>query len=187
MNTEEELRRLRRDVQYLMDRAAILDCIATHARGCDRHDSDLITSAYHGDGVDEHGYGINPGPEYADFINAAHAGTSQVHTHNITTHSCEIDGDVAHCESYVLVGLLGHDGKTAQLISGRYLDRVERQDGVWRIAVRRSTVELMFTADASVLQSKFFKEKGYQRGTRDKRDLSYQRPLLLDTPPPARW
>jgi len=187
MTTEPDIERLRRDVQYLMDRAAILDCIAAHARGCDRHDPELLTSAYHDDAVDEHGSTINPGPQYAGWANAVHAATSQAHTHNITTHTCEIDGDVAHCESYALVALLGHDGATATLISGRYIDRLERRDGTWRIAVRRSTVELMLTADASMLHSQVFKQQGYIKGTRDTRDLSYQRPLLLGTPPPDRW
>jgi ketosteroid isomerase-like protein len=178
---------LRRDVRYLMDRTAILDCVARHSRGCDRHDDDLITSAYHPDATDEHGLVTNSGADYADWANAAHAATSQVHTHNITTHTCDIDGDVAHCESYVLVVLLGKDGRTVQVISGRYLDRVERRDGRWRIALRRSTVEVMFTADASVLRSSFFTDQGYLKGTRDNDDLSYRRPLLLETPAPARW
>ncbi|MGB8504650.1 MAG: nuclear transport factor 2 family protein, partial [Mycobacterium sp.] len=72
-------------------------------------------------------------------------------------------------------------------ISGRYLDRLERRNGEWRIAVHRSTVEVMFLADASVLQSSFFKDTGYLVGTRDRRDLSYERPLSIDTPAPARW
>ena len=97
---------LARDVRYLMDRADVLDCIARHARGCDRHDVDLICTAYHEDGVDEHGEAINPGPEYGNWANATHAATSQTHTHNITTHTCEIDGDTAHAESYVIVVLL---------------------------------------------------------------------------------
>jgi len=127
------------------------------------------------------------GPEYAAWANSSHARTSVAHTHNITTHSVEIDGDIAHAESNVIVVLLGKNGTTAQFISGRYLDRLERRDGRWRIAVRRSTVEVMFTADASVLQSSFFKQAGYIRGTRDHGDLSYQRPLLIDTDPPERW
>ena len=64
---------------------------------------------------------------------------------------------------------------------------LERRDGRWRIAVRRSTVEVMFLADASVLQSSFFKDTGYPVGTRDRSDLSYQRPLSIDTPAPKRW
>src|SRR3954470_13987920 len=135
---------LRQDVRYLMDRTHILDCISRHARGCDRHDIDLITSAYHADGVDEHGHAVNAGAEYGQWANATHAETSQVHTHNITTHTCEVDGDTAHADSYAIVVLIGSDGKTAQFITGRYIDRLERRNGQWRIAVRRSTVEGMF-------------------------------------------
>jgi hypothetical protein len=187
VTVEQELAVLRRDVQYLKDRTAILDCVQRHSRGCDRHDADLITSAYFPDAVDEHGEASNSGVEYGAWANEAHATTSLAHTHNITTHSCEIDGDEAHAESYVIVVLLGTDERTAQFISGRYLDRLERQDGEWRIALRRSTVELMFIADASVLQSKFFKSKGYIRGTRGADDLSYTRPLTAEAAAPERW
>jgi hypothetical protein len=187
MTAETDLRLLRRDVRYLLDRTAILDCIARHARGCDRHDVELIRAAYHEDGMDEHGIAINSGPEYAEWANKTHAETSIVHTHNITTHSCEIEGDTAHAESYVIVVLIGPEGGSAQLITGRYLDRLERRSGQWRIAVRRSTVEGMFLADARVLQSSFFKDKGYLVGTRDRHDLSYQRPLTMEAPGPARW
>ena len=153
MTMETELENLRRDVQELKDRAAILDCIATHARGCDRHDVALLSSTYHDDGIDEHGTATIPGPEYAAWANAAHAATSDAHLHNVTTHTCEIDGDDAHAESYVLVALLGKDHKTATMMCGRYIDRLERRDAAWKIAVRRSTVELAFTADASLVQS----------------------------------
>ena len=187
MTVDTDVATLARDVRYLMDRTQILDCISRHARGCDRHDNDLITAAYHADGVDEHGDAINPGPEYGAWANETHAQTSRAHTHNITTHTCEIDGDTAYAESYAIVVLISPDLTNAQLISGRYIDRLERQDGQWRIAVRRSTVEGMFLADARVLQSSFFTDKGYLVGTRDRSDLSYQRPLTIDTPGPARW
>ncbi|MET1001203.1 MAG: nuclear transport factor 2 family protein, partial [Acidimicrobiia bacterium] len=155
--------------------------IATHARGCDRHDVALLSSTYHDDGIDEHGTATIPGPEYAAWANAAHAATSDAHLHNVTTHTCEIDGDDAHAESYVLVALLGKDGKAATMMCGRYIDRLERRDGAWKIAVRRSTVELAFTADASLVQSPFFTDLGYLKGTRDRDDLSYTRPLTIET------
>jgi ketosteroid isomerase-like protein len=185
--TDDELRQLRRNVEYLLDRQAILDCIASHARGHDRHDVDLITAAYHDDGYDEHGAAINRGPEYAEWINPVHAAGSQNHLHNITTHTVEIDGDIAHAESYVLVTLLNHDGATARFINGRYIDRLEKRQGTWRIVVRRSTVEVMISADASALQHRMFREQGYARGSRDQRDLSYVRPLQIDTPAPEHW
>jgi hypothetical protein len=182
-----ELDQLRRDVQYLKDRTEILDCIARHARGHDRHDAELITSAYHENGVDEHGYAVNPGPQYAEWANAQHAASSTSHLHNVTTHLCEIDGDIANCESYTMVVLVAPDAKTATIMNGRYLDRLERRDGTWRIAVRRSTVDAVITGDASMLGHPFFEQQGYPRGTRDRDDPSYQRPITLDGPPPPRW
>ena len=81
------LEALQRDVRYLMDRTEILDCISRHARGCDRHDVDLISSAYHGDGVDEHGHSVNSGPDYGEWANRTHAETSRVHTHNTVSYT----------------------------------------------------------------------------------------------------
>jgi hypothetical protein len=184
---EQRVSDIERELQHLKDRAAILDCVASHARGHDRHDVDLLTSAYHADGVDEHGYVVNRGPEYALWANPQHAAGSQSHQHHITTHNCEIEGDVAHCESYVLVALLNHDGLTARIISGRYIDRLERRDDHWRIVVRKATVELMLVGDASILQSDLFRSLGYPRGSRDRADVSYVRPLRHDSSSGDRW
>lgn len=180
-------RTLEEKVQYLLDRQEIADVIARHARGQDRHDIDLLTGTYHHDGVDEHGSTINPGASYAAWANATHATTSASHLHNVTTHLCEVDGDVAHAESYVLVVLLGPDEKTTSIMNGRYMDRLEKRDGTWRIAIRRATVDAVATADASMLHHPFFRQQGYIRGTRDATDVSYQRPVSLDGPDPARW
>ena len=186
MIDDSDFEQLRRDVQHLTDRAEIYDCIAQHARGHDRHDAVVLGGAYAEDSVDEHGTTINPGPDYPGWANTVHAATSASHLHNITTHRCDIDGDQAHAESYVLVTLLSPDESTATVMCGRYLDRLERRDGTWRIALRRSTVELAFTADASLLRSKYFTSQHYLRGTRDGTDLSYERPLELE-PDGTRW
>lgn len=184
---EQELAALQREVRYLRDRQDVLDCISRHARGHDRHDVDLLTAAYHADGVDEHGHAVNSGPAYAEWANATHAATSSSHLHHVTTHTCELDGDVAHCESYVIVVLLSPDGGTTSIMCGRYVDRLEKRAGIWRIAVRRATVDAVATADASLLAHPSFRQQGYVRGTRGGDDVSYQRPLTLDGPDPARW
>jgi hypothetical protein len=168
------------NVQYLMDRTAILDCISRHARGHDRHDDELLTDAYHEDGVDEHGHAINAGPDYAQWANAIHAAGSLLHTHNITTHTCEIAGNEAHCESYVMVVLLNNDGESARIISGRYIDQLEKRNGVWKIALRRTTVDVLLSGDASILKAPMFHDQGYNKGMRNKRDISYLRPLSLE-------
>ncbi|CAN7317915.1 nuclear transport factor 2 family protein [Phenylobacterium sp. LjRoot225] len=187
MDANTRIEQLERKLQYLMDRTEILDCIARHARGCDRHDSDLLASAYHADGVDEHGWAINSGPKYPEWANAQHSAGSQQNMHNITTHACEIDGDVAHAESYAVGLFLNPDGQTARLIAGRYADRLERRDGEWRIALRRTTVDVLMTGEATILSTQLFKDLGYVKGMRDKRDVAYQRPLTLDETPADRW
>jgi hypothetical protein len=184
---DDELAQLRADVRYVKDRFEIQDCIARHARGHDRHDVELLSGTYHEDGADEHGHVINTGLEYASWANRTHATSSASHLHNVTTHLCEIEGDTAECESYVMVVLLSPDEKTTSIMNGRYLDRLERRDGVWRIAARRATVDAVATADASMLGHSFFRQQGYIRGVRDETDVSYQRPTSLNGPEPARW
>lgn len=180
MSDDTELEELRRDVRYLKDRLEILDRVADHARGCDRHDVELLSGTYLADGIDVHGATVNTGADYAEWANGVHAATSQNHLHNLTTHRCEIDGDEAHAESYVMVTLLSPDASTATVMCGRYVDHLARRDGRWRIAVRRATVELAFSADSSLLQSRYFAAQGYEHGTRDRNDLSYERPLTVE-------
>lgn len=186
MNNEQLLAQLQRDVQYLKDRQAILDCVNNHARGCDRFDEELLSSTYHEDGVDEHGFAINPGAQYAGWANKVHAAGSLLHTHNITTHTCDINGNEAHAESYVMVALLNNDGASARIISGRYIDHLHKRDGQWKISLRRSTVDLLLSGDASILNAPVFKQQGYTKGLRSQDDVSYQRPLSLDVTP-ERW
>ncbi|ABW12702.1 conserved hypothetical protein [Parafrankia sp. EAN1pec] len=185
MSIEDELKELRREVQYVKDRVAILDCIMAQSRGHDRHDLELMRSVYHEDGVDEHGPVVKLGPEYGDYANKAHASVFVDHLHNITTHTCEIDGDEAHCESYVIGAMRARDGKSVHLFGGRYLDRVERRDGVWRIALRRCTLEWTMAGDTSLLTSGAF--AGFVKGTWDKSDPSYARPQDLEKTPVERW
>lgn len=176
-----DLEQLARDVAYLKDRLAIEDCVHTHARGHDRFDVEMMTACYHEDGIDEHGAAaIHSGPDYGEWANATHARGALLNLHNITTHTCEITGDTAHAESYVLVGLLNPDGVSVRFINGRYVDRLEKRDGTWRIALRRCTLDFMLQGDASLLKSPYIGAAGYIRGTRDKRDVSYMRPLTLD-------
>jgi hypothetical protein len=83
--------------------------------------------------------------------------------------------------------MLNHDGVTARVLTGRYVDRLEKRQGAWRIVVRRSTAEAAFTADASIVETDLFRDRHFAKGSRDKTDLVYQRPLEIDTPAPAVW
>ena len=176
----DELDALRRRLQYVEDRIAILDVINNQSRGHDRHDAELMGSVYHEDGVDEHGPVVKFGPEYGEWANAAHTGVFEDHLHNITTHTCEINGDEAHAESYVMGAMRAKGGKVVSLMGGRYIDRLERRDGVWKIALRRCTLEWMMSGDSSVMASGAV--KGFIKGRWDRTDPSYARPLQQDSP-----
>ena len=179
--TDDQLRQLLRDVQYLKDRQAILDVIMRHARGHDRHDTGLMNSCFWDDGVDEHGQFVTAGPGYGDWANKTHTAGYLLHLHNITNHTCEIDGDTAHCETYVLGALLPRSAPgRAKLVSGRYLDRLERRAGEWRILVRRTTIEVEVEGESKWPENEI--SETFPKGTWDTGDLSYARPLRLDSP-----
>ncbi|KUI28373.1 hypothetical protein AU196_17505 [Mycobacterium sp. IS-1742] len=180
MTNSDEMEQLRRRVQFLEDRTAILDCVMNQARGHDRHDAELMGSVYFDDGIDEHGPTVKTGPEYGDWANQAHTAVFEDHLHNITTHTCEIDGDVAHAESYVMGAMRVKGGKIVSLMGGRYIDRLERRDGVWKIALRRCTIEWMISGDSSILGKGAV--QGFIKGKWDTTDASYLRPLKLDDP-----
>jgi hypothetical protein len=184
MSLENELAELKSAVQHLLDRQAILDVIVRESRGRDRHDTEVTASCYWPEGADEHGPVPFPATEYPEIANKGHAGAFSVNQHNLANHICEIDGDTAYCETYVVGTLLSLDGLTATVAAGRYLDQLEKRDGEWRILWRRSTVEVAMQGDASWLQTP--PVKGFLKGTRDRSDLSYQRPYEVGGPG-ARW
>jgi SnoaL-like domain len=180
--TPEVERRLLADVQYLKDRQAILDVIHQQSRGVDRHDAELVADAFHENSWDEHGAQVTRGKQYGHWANDTHAKGSQINMHHITTHTCDIDGEVAHTESYVIGLMLNHDGVTARLLAGRYVDRLEKRDGQWKLVVRRSTAEVCFSGDATLMTLAAFTDRRFPKGGRDRTDLSYARPLEIDRP-----
>jgi len=179
--TDDQLQQLLKDVQYLKDRQAILDVVMRQARGHDRHDKELMNSCFWDDGADEHGQFVTPGSEYGDWANATHAAGYFLHMHNITNHSCEIDGDTAHTESYVIGAMLPRSGPgRAWFVSGRYIDRLERRDGEWKILLRRTTIEVEIRGESTWPDNPV--SETFPKGTWDTADLSYARPLQLDSP-----
>jgi hypothetical protein len=180
MTSDDRLAQLERKIQHLTDRQEILDCIVRNSRGNDRFDAELVTSSYHPDGVHELGSEVIPGLKYGEHANQAHGAMCEQNLHHVTMHSCEIDGDVAHAESYVIGIFLDKGSETSRILSGRYIDRLEKRDGAWRIMVRRATVEVVLEGAASVLNTPAFRSRGYLKGARDKGDLSYARPLTAE-------
>jgi hypothetical protein len=162
-------------VRYLKDRQDIRDIIIRESRGRDRQDVAQIASCWWEDGVDEHGPVINRLPDYPHRANAGHQMFFRQTSHNITNHLCEIDGDVANCESYVVGGLAWKDESKTTIAMGRYIDRLEKRGGEWRLAVRRCTIEMTADCDPQWVNSAAV--KGFLKGIWSPEDPSYERPI----------
>jgi SnoaL-like domain len=170
-----DIQELAREVRALRDRQAILDCINSYGRGLDRLDGDLIRDAFHGDAVDNHGPFVGRVPEFVRFALEVEGQLKWTH-HGITSHNCQIQGDEAHAESYVHWFVLMPDGKTIGAGGGRYLDKLQRREGTWRISLRRLLMDWSFLVPASGWLGPDWDDV---KGSRDRADPSYQRPLDL--------
>ena len=184
MINAEDFAKLQRDVQELKDRQAILDCIVRECRARDRQDAAQIAGCWWEDGVDEHGSIVTKAPDYPARANAGHRMLFNMTSHNITNHLCELDGETAYCESYVMGGLFWKDNQKTTLACGRYLDQMEKRNGEWRILTRRCTIEMTADTDASWVFSA--NVKGFLKARWDGHDPSYERPIVAK-PDGERW
>jgi len=173
-------------VAYLKDRKDIFDVMKRYTRGADRHDKDLVRSAFWPDATISLEAPMAR-DAYVDWEEGVLSGYAS-HQHHVTGQTVDIDGDTAHVESYVVYFLvprdrsadtvgpatLGHalTSEKTRLGSGRYIERWERRNGEWKIFVRDYVEDLALLGDTVDLCT-----NGGCLGSWDRNDLSYARPL----------
>lgn len=164
-------------LREIKDRQEILDCLHRYCRGVDRFDREAVRSAYHDDAIDDHGEYVGDVEGFIDWAFDYHSRHQLRTLHSIANHLCEIDGDVAHAETYWTFYSVNKAAPYQSTTSGRYIDRLERRDGRWGI-VRRVCVINSFGAG--------FDPEGkagdghFAPSTRDRNDPAYLRPLEID-------
>jgi hypothetical protein len=188
-----DLEDLANKIETMWDRDAILQCMHRYARGVDRFDRDLILSAFHPDCIDEHGKFVGTPDEFVDWALQQHESAHLSHQHCILNHSAEIDGNTAHTETYFMFVSMNTKGHPVTIGGGRYVDRLEKIEGEWRIAARVTLRDWSMkdsipdlsdlsslTSTSATLTSiqRAFMNAG-RRPTRDERDPSYDRPLIV--------
>jgi SnoaL-like domain len=164
-------------LEQLLDRQDILDCLIRFSRGMDRFDRDIFLSAFHPDATIAAGEFVGGPAALYDWARRLHDGGQSGTHHNLLNHSCDIDGDVAHTETYYLFVGRNRDD-TNWIAGGRYLDRLERRDGLWKIALRTNAIEwsgLVPTLPIPFADVPDIHQNG--AASRSKDDPSYQRPL----------
>jgi hypothetical protein len=135
----------------LLDKQEIYDLLMRYCRGIDRRDGDLIASCYHPDGVDDRRR-KRSGDQVADGI-ASHPARQEMAMHFVGNVLIDVRGDTAYSESYCVAyltlkptdGVLSVGGveigqatasKYHRALGLRYLDKLERRNGEWRIVHR---------------------------------------------------
>jgi len=159
-------------LEVLLDKQEITECILRFARGVDRHDTEIARSAYHEDARDDHAMFIGSGYDLVDWAEGLHSEHFRSHLHYVSNILIELDGDEAHAESYAIRVGVFKDSAGHSISGGRYLDRLERRDGVWGIVDRLLIIEWDEHLDEiAPLVHEF---------SQDRRDPSYRRPLRVE-------
>jgi hypothetical protein len=164
-------------VRTLLDRQDILDCLTRFSRGMDRFDRALFLSAFHEDATIAAGPFVGGPSELYAWAQAMHEQGQIATHHNMLNHTCEIAGEVAHTETYYLFAARNRDDSN-WIAGGRYIDRLERRNGAWRISLRTNAIE--WSGMVPTMPIPFADVPGISANgapSRDKNDPSYQRPL----------
>ena len=166
----------------LLDRQDILDCLVRFSRGLDRFDRPLFLAAFHHDAICAAGPFVGGPAALYEWAFSLHEAGQIATQHGLLNHSCDIDGDVAHCETYYLFAARNRDD-TNWTAGGRYIDRLERRDGHWRIALRTNVIE--WSGLLPTMPIPFADIPGIDGNgspSRSRFDPSYQRPLTNTRP-----
>jgi SnoaL-like domain len=155
------------DLDTVLARAEITDLLGKYCRGVDRVDEATLRSIYHDDAVEDRGEDlfIGPAQEWVGWTLGLLPAFAATH-HAIQNILIDVDGDVAHGETYFTAyhrfggaaesegevttdDVAWPEGGTELLLAGRYLDRFERRDGVWKIAYRKMVCDWCRTQEAA--------------------------------------
>ena len=168
------------DLQTLLDKQALHDLVMRYCRCMDRRDFAQARTLYHDDAIEDRG-GIFSGT-IDEFIAWLPQVTPQFEltTHRIFNTLFVIDGDKAegelYCEAYHRT-----KGPDAQemIVGGRYIDRYERRDDVWKFSYRTSTTD---RCEVRAVDAEAYRQfvAAAPAGQPNRGDLSYQKlPLFV--------
>lgn len=161
-------------VQLLLDKQEIFELSATYMRAQDRLDLELQKSVYWPDATDERGFINGNAHDFCDFAIGL-LKTHLVNHHQLGQALIEVEGDVAFGEVYFQAyhRVVEHRIERDFWMIGRYVDRYERRDGIWKIAHRSELNDSCYVHPATDDWLRSTPEA--LRGARGRDDLSYQR------------
>lgn len=149
----------------------ITAALHAYCRGIDRMDADLIRSAYHPDGWDDHGdHFRGPVEEYVPWVLDVLATRFSSTMHCLSNISIEFEGGTAGVESYLIAHHVSADGSSLRTFGARYVDRFTHREGAWRIAHRTLVAEWQVEQQGTFVAM----PSGTAPAARDRSDPSYR-------------
>lgn len=163
-------------LRALLDKESIRELVQAYCNAADRHDHEKMRSLYHEDAIDGHGaFFHGPAMDFIDKLPDIQASMRILH-HNVTIHNVKLDGHNAEGEVYVLAfhQVEGEQWSFDVLIGGRYLDKYEKRDGVWKFSHRSVLADWVNIQDQSVVNLEHSFIAGSNVGRPGLDDPSYQ-------------
>ena len=158
-------------IDDLLAESEIKDVHLRYCRANDRRDEELMRSCFHPDAVIQ----LHEPLDVDAFIALGRVVLDRysVTWHNTGNQLVEVSGDAAWAEHYTISSHripASEQGPESDFVaSGRYIDRMERRDGVWKIARRTMLVDFTRTDPVPAGQPGL----GSGGGKRDRSDPSY--------------
>ena len=147
-----------------------------YCRGIDRADADILRTVYWDDGYDEHGVFSGDREEYIAWVIPVVRERFAALQHVLGQTYTELDGDFAHSETYFVQHSLRPDGVT-YASPGRYIDRLQRREGEWRVLERITMMSFFYATDVADVEK--HEAAGFPAGSMDRDDPSYVRGSLV--------
>lgn len=145
------------ELQSLLDKEAIRELVNAYCNAADRHDHDKMRACYHEDAIDEHGaHFTGPAMDFIDQLPEIQK-TMQILHHNVTTHNIKLGGterpDYAEGEVYILAfhQVAGEQEPFDVLIGGRYFDKYEKRQDVWKFSHRSVVADWVNIHEPSIV------------------------------------
>jgi hypothetical protein len=165
-------------IDTLLAKEEIRDVLGRYCRAMDRFDAELLASVHHEDAIDEHGLPGEDGTAawFREHVFAIIEASWEATQHFLGNSLIIVDGERADAETYVIAIHVGYPdatgARTLDVVGARYVDRLERRAGAWRIAHR------IVVADWRESRPFHHVASRRERGRRDRDDVAYRAPGL---------
>ena len=158
-------------IKEMLDHYEIRKTLAEYCHACDRADANMMSSVYTGeDSFDDHGRVKAPGPEYARIMTGIIRERTDAVSHILGQSLIKVEGDTAAAETFffALLRLPNKDGPARlNQLAGRFVDRLERIDGRWKIKARTCVRDASITLR---IEEDDYADFNFKDGTRDELD-----------------